>query len=149
MIKTLTFGDKQVSFSTNFAWCFIYRSQFHRDPAQVVLPVARKAAEMQDEYGAKGHRTKAQKAEDDAEYAYLIYELLGFTEIASIAWSMARLVDNALPDPITWIGCLGDDFNAMDILLELIPEAIDSCFATKKSRVPSPTATKTTAPAKK
>jgi len=52
MIKTLQFGDKQVSFSTSFAWCFIYRSQFHRDPAQVLLPVARKAAEMQDEYGA-------------------------------------------------------------------------------------------------
>jgi len=132
MIKTLTFGDKQVSFSTSFAWCFIYKSQFHEDPARILIPVTKKMTEEQTD-----------SAED---YGYALYEALGFVAIADIAWAMARLLDQSIPDPVAWVASFGDDFDITAVMLELIPEAIESCFATKKSSVPIPATTQKAAP---
>lgn len=148
MIKTLQFGEKQVSFSTSFAWCFIYKAQFHKDPAQVLIPVTKQVTSMQTQQEKPKKKSKAQEAEDNADYAYNLYELLGFVEIADIAWSMARLLDENIPEPIVWVASFGDDFDAMQIMLELIPEAIESCFSTKKSMVLIPTVTQKTAPTK-
>lgn len=144
MIKTLQFGDKQVSFSTSFAWCFIYKSQFHKDPAQVLIPVTKQINQVQEESTKK--KSKKEQQEQATDYGYQLYELLGFVEIADIAWSMARLLDQSIPEPITWVASFGDDFDITQILLELLPEAIESCFATKKSSVPIPAETKKTAP---
>ncbi len=123
MVKTLEFGDKSVSFSTSFAWMFRYKSQFGVDAAQSLVPIIKKASE-----------TTA--AEDQA---YILFEELGFTGIASIAWAMASLLDSSIPDPERWVTSFGDDFPFLDIVSDLIPEAIASCFTTKKSKAPEVT----------
>lgn len=128
MIKTLEFGDKKVSFSTSFAWTFKYKAQFGKDAAKVLMPTIKKTQDP--------HLT----GEDQA---YLLYEELGFTGIAEIAWSMAALLDRNIPDPVTWIASFGDDFNSFD-LIELVMDAIESCFTTKKSPAPTQTNQKKT-----
>lgn len=118
MLKTLIIGDKQASFNSNFAWCFIYKQQFHRDPLTVILPAFMRA---------NGENLA------EEEYAFAILEAMGATEVADIAWSMARLADGDIPDPMTWVESFGDDFNLIDLLTEVIPMAIQSCVSTKKS----------------
>lgn len=125
MIKTLLFGEKQISFSTSFAWCFIYKSQFHKDPAQVVVPAAKQVM-----------------ADGGINDPYNVFEILGFVETANIAWSMARLANPDTPDPEAWITSLADDFDLTEIMINLIPDAIESCFSTKKSKAPVPPAKK-------
>lgn len=126
MIKSIEFGEKIVQFSTSFAWTFIYKSQFGQDAAKILIPVIKRMeGSSQDDYG------------------YIFYEELGFTGIASIAWSMARLLNKDLPEPAVWIASFGDDFPISDITDELMPDAILSCFATKKSKAPIPTKTQT------
>lgn len=132
MIKTLTFGDKQVSFSTSFSWTFFYEAQFHKDAAQVIVPVMKSV--MSD--------TEA----SDEDSAYVFFEKLGFTGIANMAWAMARVLDQSIPDPITWVSSFGDDFDMTAIVNDLLPEAMLSCMTSKKSSVPIPAETKKTAP---
>lgn len=124
MIKTIQMGDKEVKFSTNFAWCFVFRSQFGKDPAQVIMPVAQKIAETEDS--------------KDSEAGYLTVELLGFTGITEIAWSMARLADKTIPEPEEWVQEFGDDFDLIALVTDLIPDAVSSCLSTKKSKAPTP-----------
>lgn len=119
MTKTLQFGEKEVQFSTSFAWTFIYKSQFGKDPAQLLLPIIREMNE----------------SEDAVELGYIAYEKLGFVGIAEIAWAMAKLIDSDIPEPVKWIASF-EEFPAGDLVDEIMPEAITSCFATKKSPAP-------------
>lgn len=132
MIKTVQFGDKTVNFSTAFAWTFKYKAQFGRDAAKVLIPTVKKMQEP-DLSG------------DDQ--AYMLYEELGFSGIAEIAWSMAALLDKNIPDPSVWVASFGDDFDSSE-LIDVVIDAIWSCFASKKSMAPIPkTEQKKTAPA--
>lgn len=131
MVKTVTFGEKQVQFSTSFAWAFAYKSQFGHDPAEIFMPAVQKIMLL-------GADQKAESEEAETEQVVILYEELGFTGIAQIAWSMAKLCDKSLPDPITWIQSFGDDFEALTLVTELIPEAIDSVFSSKNLETPSP-----------
>ena len=131
MVKTLTFGDKQVQFSTSFAWAFAYKDQFGYDPSKIFMPAVQKIMLL-------GADQKAESEEAETEQVVILYEELGFTGIAQIAWSMAKLCDRNLPDPITWIQSFGDDFEALTLVTELIPVAIDSVFSSKNLETPSP-----------
>lgn len=121
MIKTVQMGEKELQFSTSFAWVFIYKSQFGKDPAQILLPAVR------DLQGA-----------DEESAGYTLMERLGFSGVTEISWAMARLADKKTPDPEAWIASLGDDFDMMELVTEVLPEAIESCFTTKKSGAPIP-----------
>lgn len=139
MIKTLDFGDKKVNFNTAFAWTFAYKAQFHQDPAKVLIPVVKKINDINDE-----------ESEDDTKEAedlgMMLYEDLGFTGLAEIAWSMAKIADKDIPEPVTWVASYGDDFPMSDIVSDLIPEAVLSCFSSKKSSAPIPPETQKKAP---
>jgi hypothetical protein len=121
MIKTVQMGEKEIQFSTSFAWVFIYKSQFGKDPAQILLPAVR------DLQGA-----------DEETAGYTLMEKLGFSGVTEISWAMARLADKKTPDPDAWIASLGDDFDLMSLVTDVLPEAIESCFTTKKSGAPIP-----------
>lgn len=121
MIKTIQMGDKEVQFSTSFAWAFIYKSQFGKDPSHLLLPA------IKDSEG---------QSADSA--GYTLIEKLGFSGIAEICWAMARLADKNTSDPESWVNSFGDDFAVMDLVEDIIPEAINSCFASKKSGAPIP-----------
>lgn len=122
MIKTIKFGEKEVKFSTAFMWAFKYKAQFKRDPANAILPVFKEQTE--------------ESTDEDMGMALL--ECLGFIGLVQIAWSMAALCDKDIPEPEAWVESLGDDFEVMELLSEIIPEAIDSLFATKKYQPPTP-----------
>ena len=109
MVKTLTFGDKQVQFSTSFAWAFAYKSQFGADPAKIFMPAIKKIMLL-------GADKPAENDEQAEEQAIILYEEMGFTGIQSF----------------------GDDFEALTIVTELIPDAIESCFTSKNLETPSP-----------
>ena len=117
MLKTLQFGDKSVTFSTSFAWTLIYKSQFGRDALPILIPIIRETA-------------NTKKKPDESELA--------------MTWSAARLVDFNIPDPLTWVASFGDDFEPLDVISDLFPDLILSCFASKKSKAPIPTAKKAT-----
>ena len=129
MIKTLQFGDKSVQFSTSFAWTFIYKSQFKKDAARVLMPTIQKVFSISGD-------TEAEEEDQGAVQAIALYEELGFTGIAEIAWAMARLCDKTIPEPVQWIESFGDDFSPLDIVTEIITEAITSCFASKNQMTP-------------
>lgn len=120
MIKTLQIGEEQVSFSTAFAWTFVYKSQFHKDPAQLLIPVVKEISG------------------GDEDVTFKFFEAIGFVEIANMAWAMARLCDKDIPDPMTWVASFGDDFDPSQLIDEVIPAAIESCFTSKKSKAPTP-----------
>ena len=131
MLKTLQFGDKDVTFSTSFAWTLIYKSQFGRDALPILIPIIREA-------------NSAKKKADETELAMTFLEKLGFSGVVEIAWSSARLVDPSIPDPLTWVASFGDNFEPLDVISDLFPDLILSCFASKKSKAPIPTVKKTT-----
>lgn len=124
MIKTIQFGDKSIQFSTSFAWAFIYKSQFGKDAAKVLLPAIEKIFLV----GGNAPETEDQ----EAVQAMMLFEELGFTGIVEISWSMARLCDKTIPEPIQWVESFGDDFEPLTLVTEIITEAITSCFASKE-----------------
>lgn len=123
MIKTIQIGDKSINFSTSFAWCFIYKAQFGKDPLTVIRPAYAQASSS----GASG-----------AAVFYDLYERLGVVEVSRIAWAMARNADKEIPDPETWVSSF-EEFPVMTFMEELIPEALSSMFATKKASAPNRT----------
>jgi len=131
MLKTLQFGDKDVTFSTSFAWTLIYKSQFGRDALPILIPIIREA-------------NNAKNKADETELAMTFLEKLGFSGVVEIAWSSARLVDSSIPDPLTWVASFGDNFEPLDVISDLFPDLILSCFASKKSKAPIPPVKKTT-----
>ena len=122
MVKTIQIGDQEVTFSTSFAWVFVYRNQFGKDPAQVLLPAI----------------SEAQGLDGDAA-ALAMMSTLGFTGTVEICWSMVRLIDKTIPEPDRWVESFGDDFSLIELFSEAIPDVIESCFATKKSQAPTAT----------
>lgn len=146
MIKTLDFGSQKVNFNTAFAWTFAYKSQFHQDPAKILIPIIKDINDVNEKEAKDGNTDNDQDASD---LAYALYEKLGFTGIAEIAWSMAKIAKQNIPDPLTWIESFGDEFPMADIVTDLIPEAIFSCFTSKKSSVPIPEEMRKKAPTQK
>lgn len=121
MVKTIQMGEKEVQFSTSFAWTFIYKNQFGKDPAQILLPAIKKLQGASEE-----------------EAGYGLIEELGFTGVAEICWAMARLTDKKIAEPEVWIASFGEDFDMLSLVTEVVPEAISSCFTSKKLEAPTP-----------
>jgi hypothetical protein len=119
MIKTLRFGEKDVQFSTSFAWALRYKAQFGNDPVKILIPALKKLQNTAEE-----------------DQAYAVYEELGVVGAAQIAWAMAQLVDRSIPDFDTWVASFGDDFDTLAIVQELLPAAIESCFSSKNLATP-------------
>ena len=111
MIIKATFGDREVSFCTSFAWALKYSSQFKRDAMRDLAP-------------AFGGNT--------AE--------LSLDTIARVAWSAAALCDPDIePDLMKWVMSLGDDFNYSDIVSDVIVHVIEASINSKKSKAPEET----------
>lgn len=138
MLKTMEFGGKEVVFSTAFAWTFIYKGQFGEDPVKTLVPTI-KTVLNNPEINAIEDESEKEQAQ-----VFMLLDSIGFTGVAQIAWAMAKLADNNTPAPIQWIASFEDDFPVMDMISELVIEAITSCFATKKASAPDPAEPKKT-----
>ena len=131
MIKTITFGEKQVQFSTSFAWAHAYKSQFGQDPMKILMPAIRKVFLV----------SEGNEAENDEQLmvqASIILEELGLVGIEQIAWASAWLCDKSIPDLITWVESFGDDFEPFTLVTDLIIDLMSSCFTSKNLATPSP-----------
>lgn len=109
MIFTVKIDNKEVELSNAFAWMFKYKSQFKADPAAVLVPAFGKAA-------------------NDPTGTQAIAEI-GFTNLAQIAWAMAKTANKAIPDPVTWVNSF-EVFNVIDFAGELIEKAVEGMTLT-------------------
>lgn len=108
MIIKATFGDREVSFCTSFAWALKYSAQFKRDAMKDLAP-------------AFGGNTSE----------------LSLDTIARVAWSAAALCDPQIePDLMKWILSLGDDFTYADIVTDVVAKVIEASISSKKSKAP-------------
>lgn len=122
MVKTITFGEKPVQFSTSFAWAFAYKAQFGQDPANILMPVIKNG--IVDNGGE--------------DITTLVLEEMGFVGIVQMAWAMAKICDQSIPEPVAWVASFGDDFEITPLISELLTEAILSMFTSKNSQTPQP-----------
>lgn len=110
MVKTINIDGKEVKFSTSFAWMLKYKSQFHLDPAKIIIPASQKANK------------------DKSGLASL--EEIGFVNIANMAWACAAICDNDIADPDTWVNSF-EEFPIVSVATELLP-ALFASFSSKK-----------------
>ena len=110
MIKTIRIDDKDIKFSTSFAWMLKYKSQFHEDPASVIIPAT------------------LESTKDKTGLASI--EAIGFVNIARIAWACASVCNREIEDPEAWFASF-EEFPIVTISTELLP-AVFASFNSKK-----------------
>lgn len=110
MIKTITIDNKDIKFSTSFAWMLKYKAQFHEDPASVIIPAT------------------LESTKDKTGLASI--ESIGFVNIARIAWACASVCNREIADPETWFESF-EEFPIVTISTELLP-AVFASFNSKK-----------------
>ena len=110
MIKTITIDDKDIKFSTSFAWMLKYKAQFHEDPASVIIPAT------------------IESTKDKTGLASI--EAIGFVNIARIAWACASVCNRDIEDPEAWFESF-KEFPIVTISTELLP-AVFASFNSKK-----------------
>ena len=54
---------------------------------------------------------------------------IGFTNLAQIAWAMAKTANKGTPDPVTWVNSF-EVFNVIDFAGELIEKAVEGMTLT-------------------
>ena len=110
MIKTITIDNKDIKFSTSFAWMLNYKAQFHEDPASVIIPAT------------------LESTKDPSGLAAI--EAIGFVNIARIAWACASVCNKEIADPEKWFESF-EEFPIVTISTELLP-AVFASFNSKK-----------------
>ena len=110
MIKTITIDNKDIKFSTSFAWMLKYKAQFHEDPASVIIPAT------------------LESTKDKTGLASI--EAIGFVNIARIAWACASVCNREIEDPESWLESF-EEFPIVTISTELLP-AVFASFNSKK-----------------
>lgn len=140
MVKTIQMGDRSVNFNTSFAWTFIYKAQFGRDAAKFLIPIVQTIMDSMPQKEADSADTSDENVNLDFIPIWPVYEQIGFTGLVEIVWCAAKLADKTIPEPLEWVLSFGDDFEANDLVLELLPAILQSCFATKKYNPPNRTA---------
>ena len=109
MIKTITIDNKDIKFSTSFAWMLKYKAQFHEDPASVIIPAT------------------LESTKDKTGLASI--EAIGFVNIARIAWACASVCNKEIEDPEAWFESF-EEFPIVTISTELLP-AVFASFTAK------------------
>lgn len=121
MIKTLTFGDKDIQISTSLMWSVYYKAQFGEDPAKSIVPTVAKI-------------TAYNLTESDMVAAFM--EEIGITGTLQITWAMAKAADRQILPFDAWVEKYGDDIEITDLMLDVIPDVITACFSSKKYTAP-------------
>lgn len=111
MIKTINIDNKDIKFSTSFAWMLKYKAQFHEDPASVIIPAT------------------LESTKDKTGLASI--EAIGFVNIARIAWACASVCNREIADPDSWFESF-DEFPIVTISTELLPSVFASFNSKKK-----------------
>ena len=111
MIKTITIDNKDIKFSTSFAWMLKYKAQFHEDPASVIIPAT------------------LESTKDKTGLASI--EAIDFVNIARIAWACASVCNKEIEEPEKWFESF-EEFPIVTISTELLPSVFASFNSKKK-----------------
>ena len=124
MIKTIKIGEEDVRFDTSLAWMFKFRSQFGKDPIDVIMPAVKAAIPLVEIEG--GELTIA-----DFD---LITDILGeinFTDALQLVWAIAANGNKDIDNPEVWYARY-EYFPLDEVLTEIAPAMLESCISTKK-----------------
>lgn len=111
MEKTVNIGNKQVRLSNNVGWTMIYRDQFGQDIIPTLMPALAATLDVISGLIRETGKTSEIATEDllavlDGDTlinAVLHISGLEFTDLIKMTWSMAKAVDDNLPEPKVWV----------------------------------------------
>ena len=115
MEKTLVIDGRQVPFRSTGAFLLRYKMQFQRDALKDLVKL-----------GPLIKQVQAMGETEDMEQLANIIETLDLQLFYNFAWVLAKVADNSIPEPMTWLDSFGE-FPIMDImsdLMELIEKSI-------------------------
>ncbi len=124
MIKTINIDGRDVRFDTSLAWMFRYRTQFGKDPIDVIMPAIKAALPLIEL--ENGELTLA-----DLDLVTDVIGELNFTDALQLIWSIAANADKDIDSPEVWYGHF-EYFPLDDVLTEIGPALMESCISTKK-----------------
>lgn len=128
MEKTLNIGNKQVRLTNNVGWTMIYRDQFGQDIIPTLMPALAATLDVVSGLIRETGKTSEIETEDllavlDGDTlinAALHISGLEFTDLIKMTWSMAKAVDDDLPEPKIWV----KDFEVFPVD-EIIPAVFE------------------------
>lgn len=138
MIRTLDIGHKEVRFSNSIAWTMIYRDQFGHDIVSTLTPMLAAGLDIvsgflsQYEPGQEIEVTDLLRSLDGDKLLDALAHLSGleFVDLVNIAWSMAKAVDDSIPEPRRWVMEF-DEFPVDIIVPEIAKLAIKGMISAK------------------
>lgn len=133
MKKTLKFGEKEITFSSNANLSYIFKNQFGYDLVQKAIPLISEIIRGISPY-AKFEKNEMTFDNLDLENLADIVEQLNsleITEIMNIIWAMAKANDGEIKEPELFFADI-EDFDIIDCIKELAPIFINSFVSKKK-----------------
>lgn len=133
MKKTLKFGEKEITFSSNANLSYIFKNQFGYDLVQKAIPLISEIIRGISPY-AKFEKNEMTFDNLDLENLADIVEQLNsleITEIMNIIWAMAKANDSEIKEPELFFADI-EDFDIIDSIKELAPIFINSFVSKKK-----------------
>lgn len=133
MKKTLKFGEKEITFSSNANLSYIFKNQFGYDLVQKAIPLISEIIRGISPY-AKFEKNEMTFDDLDLENLADIVEQLNsleITEIMNIIWAMAKANDGEIKEPELFFADI-EDFDIIDCIKELAPIFINSFVSKKK-----------------
>lgn len=127
MEKTIQIDGKPVKFKTGASFARIFKSQFGYDILTVIMPVISETLQNIDSMLEDMNNIKPSDVGNALEGVYSL-ELI---DIQNMIWSMAKLADKDIPEPILWEEQF-DEFPVFDIMKELLEILIPSLVTKKK-----------------
>ena len=124
MIKTIRIGERDVRFDTSLAWMFRYRTQFGKDPIDVIMPAIKAALPL----------VELENGEITLSDLDLITDVAGelnFVDALQLIWALAANGDRNIDNPEVWYGQF-EYFPLDEVLYEIGPALMESCISTKK-----------------
>lgn len=111
MEKTVNIGNKSVRLSNNVGWTMIYKDQFGQDIIPTLMPMIAAMLDVVSGVIQATGKTSEIEAEDllavlDGDTlinAALHISGLEFTDLIKMTWSMAKALDDNLPEPKVWV----------------------------------------------
>lgn len=108
MEKTVKIGKKEVRLSNNISWAIIYRDQFGRDIIPAITPFFAALFDVVsgliDDEGVINTADIFRRLDGD-KFVDAVIHLSGleFVEFINVLWSMAKAVNDDIPEPKIWV----------------------------------------------
>ena len=142
MKKTIQFGEKEITFSSNASIIYIFKNQFGYDLLQKIMPVISETLRGIQTVFVEKQATETLNKDDKifdlsaltlgniADLFENIYSLEA-TDLMNIIWVMAKANNKDIKEPEIFFTEL-EDFDILDCFKELAPMFLSSFISKKK-----------------